>query len=278
MKATGTEFVIVIPSYRRVEMLGQRTLATLARLGVPPDMVYIFVADRAEHAAYAAAYGGQGYHIITGVRGLIPQRMFIRRYFPAGTALLSFDDDVESIDELVDARHLRPFRPRGGFVAWVNGVFQRLRRDGIFLWGVYPVRNPYFMKRTETTSLQFIVGTMHGYITRPGLRTLDLHTESLHKDDVENTILHYLQDGAVLRFNWLTIKTRYYSNTGGIQALVDDEQRRRDSLSSALFLHRTYPELTSLQLNKANGHANVRLRDKRFTRPSRRSSRRSERQ
>ena len=41
------------------------------------------------------------YHkIVVGKKGLVPQRRYISQYFPAGTKIVSMDDDVQNMIQL----------------------------------------------------------------------------------------------------------------------------------------------------------------------------------
>lgn len=66
-------------------------------------------------------------------------------------------------------------------------------------------------------------------------------------------------DGRVMRLDWLTIKTKYYNNPGGMQGPDGRDWRRAASLASAHVLSARFPALTRLFLGKRNGHAEVRL-------------------
>jgi hypothetical protein len=82
----------------------------------------------------------------------------------------------------------------------------------ISLWGVYPVNNLFFMKKDEMSyDLKFIIGCFYGFINK---KNIILNKECEGKEDYENTILNYINDKGVIRFNNITFKTKFKSKGG----------------------------------------------------------------
>ena len=137
-------------------------------------------------------------------------------------------------------------------------AFKRLKMEGLFLFGVYPVDNPFFMSNKVTTDLRFIVGPFWGKVNRRSVKlTIDPHGE---KEDSERTLKHYVKDSGVLRFNNVCIKTTFYKPKGGLQSWNRD--RKKESLVSAKLLVKSFPGLATLYFRK-NGHPELRLKDRR---------------
>ena len=90
------EFQIVIPSLSRTNILKTQTLHTLQRFGIHKSLITIFVVEE-ELEQYKKEIG-EDYKIVVGVKGLVQQREFIENFFPAGTWIVSFDDDIKDID------------------------------------------------------------------------------------------------------------------------------------------------------------------------------------
>jgi cellulose synthase/poly-beta-1,6-N-acetylglucosamine synthase-like glycosyltransferase len=64
----ASDYVIAIPSYKRVETLKEKTLATLAKYKISASKIYIFVANKEEEAAYKAGLEPDTYaKIVVGV-------------------------------------------------------------------------------------------------------------------------------------------------------------------------------------------------------------------
>ena len=126
--------------------------------------------------------------------------------------------------------------------------------QNIFLWGVYPLDNGYFMTNKITTDLRFIVGPMWGMINRhlPELKlTID------EKENTERTLQHWTIDGAVLRFNNIGIDTNYYKNKGGMQN--EGKNRKEEALKSVYYLNKMYPKITKIYLKKKSGMPEIKL-------------------
>jgi hypothetical protein len=181
-------------------------------------------------------------------------------YFPVDTHIVQMDDDIDEIVELVPGVLKRPTpsgkrsvmrrhrtRPIVDLDQFIKRAFQTANDNNIFLWGVYPVDNPYFMTPTETTDLRFIVGPFWGMINRHDKR-LKLTVDE--KENVERTLQYYSMDDAVLRFNSVSITTNYYKTPGGMQSDATLDERRNAAMKSAEILHKMYPKLTKIVIKK----------------------------
>lgn len=249
--ADADAYVVAIPSYRRAELLRDKTLRMLSKGGVPPERIHVFVANKTEAAAYAAAIPRELYgRIVVGKRGITPQRRFIARHFAEGTAIVSVDDDVASLHRRVSATELSP--P----IADVHGFFARAfaecRREGLYLWGVYPVLNAFYMKPGVTHDLKFVLGTLYGFINR---RDRALMPTLGEKEDIEMSIRYYLKDGGVVRFNDVALKTRFHNPNGG---LGDVAGRFDVNERAAAALKARYPDL-GFVWHRKSGMAEFRL-------------------
>jgi hypothetical protein len=223
----------------------------LKKGGVPAKCIHIFVANETERAAYASA-SSVPYKIIVGVKGITEQRKFITRYFAEGTHIVSMDDDVEKFLRLSrDGQRLVDFK-KGDLDRFIKKAFAAIEARNLFIWGVYPMRYAYFMKHNVTTDLRLILGTTYGYICR---HDADLVPTVGEKEDYENTILHYLKDGGVMRFNNICLKTIYHS-PGGLGKLTEERLKANEIAAEAI--QKKYPELVTL-FKRPNGMTEVRL-------------------
>lgn len=264
---TTIPFVVAIPSYARSTLLVSHTLAYLCDK-VPMSSVYVFIVDDdAEICSYKTSLAPfTGINIVCGPIGLHNMRNFITDYFDEGTCVLQMDDDVQDVVQLkVDESIVDPNKgARYGLVTlhstvpfflWVNAAFNALKTLNMSLFGVYPVRNGFFMKDLpeRTTDLRFCVGVMWGCIIKKCIPRLTLE----EKEDFERTILHWSADGGVLRFNHVTVATKYYTTQGGMQARGID--RKVASEHACHDLCERFPDVCRLYLGKKNGMTEVRL-------------------
>jgi hypothetical protein len=238
---------IAIPTYNRSDVLERKTLTTLLKGSIQPSQIYIFVANETEKKKYEVAIPSTKYHkIIIGKLGIANQRIFIKNYFKKGDYVVSIDDDVEGLYQLSGDK-LKEIKVKPFF----EKALEELKKENKFMWGIYPVHNPFFMKKKTSKGLSFIVGALHGYIVRHD-KTLDPSTLSEGKEDYEQSILYYLKDGGVLRFNDVTIKTKFLAK-GGL-----GQDRFERNKKSAKYLQHKYPDLVSI-FHRKNGMTEIRF-------------------
>ena len=247
-------YQICIPSYRRAETLKKKTLSVLSQYNIDPKIVTIFVADQDEYNAYKAALANTQYNIVIGKLGIGNQRRFIQNYYPAGTKVVSFDDDISEVLYKVDDKTVKPVKDLEQDVI-VKG-FDECAKNGANLFGVYAVNNPMFMKDRVSVGLYFCVGTLHGMIVR---HDEDLQITIDEKDDYQRTLQHFVKDGAVVRLDYITIKTKYYTEPGGMQGT--DQRKEENIHKNAKYLADTYPSLCTMYIRESKNRAELRLRD-----------------
>ena len=81
--------------------------------------------------------------------------------------------------------------------------------------------------------------------------------EAAQKEDVELTLLHYIRDKKVLRYNNVGFRTKFHAPGG----LGKTQDRIEQNKKAALFLEKTYPQFVTVW-TRPNGMYEVRLRDK----------------
>ena len=239
---------IAIPTYNRSDVLEKKTLTTLLDGGIKPSQIYIFVANETEKKLYEAIPSAKYNKIVVGELGITNQRNFINHYFKEGDHVVSIDDDIEGLyklrEKLVKVKDI---------AAFFQSAFDLLKKEHKYLWGIYPVHNPYFMNKKVSTELSFIIGALHGYIVR---HDKDLTLKAPVKEDYEQSILYYLKDGGVIRFNSYTVKTKFLA-AGGV-----GKDRFNANKKSAKYLQKKYPHLVTI-FHRKNGMTEIRLTRKR---------------
>jgi hypothetical protein len=248
-------YVVCIPSYKRAELCNEKTLSTLKQNKIQKDKIFVYVANKEEYDIYEKTLDKSLYNkLIIGKKGLVPQRQFISEEWPEGKNIVFFDDDVQSIDLKMSTFKNKTLND------FFNYAFSECKKQKSFIWGVYPVFNPFFRKgRPEmTTSQNYIVGAFYGIINRPHLKSiqLTLTKENGQKEDVERTIKYFIEDGIVLRFNKIGFVTKYYGKEGGLGTF---EARLKPMLEASKLLKKTYPEHGEIS-TKPNGMTEFRLK------------------
>ena len=271
------KYIIAIPSYNRPELIQVKTLALLHKHNINSKLINIFVSDREQYDLYKSKITIKLYNnLIIGVKGLKNQRNYINNYYPEGYHIVEMDDDIDKIVQLVVKKTSRKstrkslhknykkvekvhksIKPIENLDQFIKDAFKRCVLNGIFLWGVYPLANPYFMTDTITNDLRFIVGPFWGMINR---HREDLKLTIDEKENSERTLQNWVIDGTVLRFNNIGIETNYYKNKGGMQNNSKERNyRQQEALKSAHYLHHKYPSLTKIHLSKKSGIPEIKL-------------------
>jgi hypothetical protein len=211
-----SNLVFAVPSYRRSEEVSQKTLNTLEKLGVPFDMVTIFVADEEDRLKYTERVPLL-VKVVVGELGIGNQRRFINSYFEAGTRIVSLDDDV-SIIRKNEAKITELDEP---LISLVTKAFDLCDSAGLKFWGIPDTNNGFFMKHEWVTGFRGICGAMFGeYAQIPETQSLLPHSE-----DLEKAILHYLHFGGILRLNDVSVKQKRLAD-GGVNAHSGGKDQR----------------------------------------------------
>ena len=241
IKKTKSDYVVAIPSYKRWDEITQKTLPTLKKGKVNKDNIFVFVANKTEEKQYRDKMDPSTYgKIVVGKKGLVPQRRYISQYFSEGTHIVSMDDDVKNMIQLTKDDKLKHLTNLDSFF---KKAFKTLEKKKLYLWGVYPVKNNMFMKRNMTTDLRFVIGVVHGYINRHS-RDLYPSPKSVGKEDIEQSILFYLKDGGVLRFNDITFST-VFNAPGGLGT-----NRYQMNKNAQEYLVKKYPKIAKPKFRK----------------------------
>ena len=235
-------YIIAIPSYNRSEIISKKTLKTLQEGNIDKNRVFIFVANQSEYNKYKQNVLPELYNkIIIGKKGITNQRNFISNYFSEGQYVISMDDDIESLEILKNEKLVKLKDINKLFV----DAYKLLIKNNLYIWGIYPVRNPFFMYKNTTYDLRFIIGVIFGFITRHNSK-LKMNINSETKEDYNQTILYFKMDGGVVRFNNITVKTKFNSE-GGLG--TDRFERNKHA---AEYLYKKYPDIISIFQRKNN--------------------------
>lgn len=252
----SSNYVVCIPSYKRSKLLNEKTLQMLKDNKIPAKNIFVYVANKQEYDEYVEVLNKKLYNKIkVGVKGLVKQRKFISDDWPENKHIVFFDDDVESVD-----LSLSPVFKTKTLNYFFQYAFKKCIERDSYIWGVYPVFNPFFRKdRLEISDcLTYIVGAFYGIINRPNLKAIGLTItkQNGQKEDVERTIKYFIKDGIVLRFNKVGFVTKYYGKSGGLGTF---EERLKPMLEASNKLKKAYPEYGSITTKKT-GMTEFKLR------------------
>lgn len=239
------DFIIAIPTYQRYNELNLKTLNTLKRFNISSKKIFIFVANDNEKMEYEKYISPDDYNeIVVGVLGITAQRNFITQYFPDGLYIISMDDDIESIMnmgiEINDFNEL------------IQSNYHLMDSHNCDTWGIYPVNNVFFMKSQKefTYSFKFIIGCLYGFINN---KNYVLSNECQCKEDYERSFLSYINRGAIMRCNHISVKTKFYA-VGGL-----GKDRDIINVKAVEYLVNTYPLYFARKYRK-NGREEIRVK------------------
>ena len=173
-----------------------------------------------------------------------------------GDRVIQIDDDLSGLVVALDKTTARDVLD---LVGLFDRAFELTAKSKAHLWGLYPARNPYFMRQRVRLDLTYIGGGLFGTIHRG---TTESETELVlldDKEDFERSLRFYYRDGVVVRLESISWKTVGYAGAGGMQLT----RTKRRALEGSEFLARRYTDFCKLNLTKRSGWAEVRLRDPR---------------
>ena len=249
------DYKIAIPSYKRPETIKKKTLKVLESYNIDPSRITIFVADESEYEAYKFSLKDTPYqNIVVGVPTIGAQRNFIERWYPEGTKLMMFDDDIEEVQKKISEQKLGRIDNLEEEVI-IKG-FEECEKVGAKTFGIYAASNAYFMKDRVYTKLCYIIASMFGVIVE---HHDDLIRVTNHGEDYEYSIRQYVRNGAVVRFDNYTVKSNYYKEDGGLQTIRTKEYVHESIKKIA----EMYPDLCTMYIRETTGMAELRLKDNR---------------
>jgi hypothetical protein len=247
------DYKIAIPSYKRPETIKKKTLRVLENHNIPPERVTVFVANNEEFDAYSKSLQGALYNnIVIGVPTIGAQRNFIERWYPEGTKLMMFDDDVDEVQRKISEQKLGPIDDLYGEI--IKRGFDECEKNGSKTFGIYAASNAYFMKDRVYTKLCYIIASMFGVVVE---HHDDLVRVTNHGEDYEYSIRQYIRNGVVCRLDNYTVKSNYYKEDGGLQTIRTKEYVH-DSITKIATM---FPDFCTMYVRETTGHAELRLRD-----------------
>ena len=249
------DYKIAIPSYKRPETIKKKTLKVLESYNIDPSKITVFVADESEYEAYKFSLKDTPYqNIVVGVPTIGAQRNFIERWYPEGTRLMMFDDDVEEVQKKISEQKLGRIENLEEEIIFKG--FKECEKVGAKTFGIYAASNAYFMKDRIYTKLCYIIASMFGVIVE---HSDDLVRVTNHGEDYEYSIRQYIRNGSVVRLDNYTVKSNYYKEDGGLQTIRTKEYVH----ASISKIAEMYPDLCTMYIRETTGMAELRLKDMR---------------
>lgn len=202
-----------IPTYKRVEK--QLTLEMLKNFGYSKDEIVISTQTKEDYEAYKNKYGNDCVVIYREGHSVTDNRNTLLDYFEKGQWLIMLDDDIKAFLKL-DGNNLTKIETKQELDKMFNDFFEYTEKNNGKMWGVYPIKNAFFMKRS--ISKRNIINSCLGIIN-------DLRFDENYKakEDIE-LCCRYLKNGYnVIRFNFITYDVRHKQKGGCSDTWKSDE-------------------------------------------------------
>ncbi len=251
-------YQIAIPSYKRSETVMNKTLRLLEEYNLDPSRIKVFInaEEEGEYDRYKKTLGAHKFtetiEIVKGVPTIGAQRNFIEKWYPEGTHVMCFDDDVEQVQRKSGEQTLARVDDLEKDV--ILKGFSECEKSGAKVFGIYAASNPFFMSYRVNTKLCYIIASMYGFIAD---HDPCLNRVTSHGEDYEYSMRQYKKHGVLIRLNDITVKSNYYKEIGGFQE-YRTEKMIHDSIS---WLAEEFSDLCTMYIRKSSGHAELKLRD-----------------
>jgi hypothetical protein len=254
------QYKIAIPSHKRSKTIRKNTLNTLDFYEIDKKLIHIFVAPE-EVSIYEAELSE--YRIVPSVLGLANQRNFIREYFPEDEKIVYLDDDISGFISICDQNdhstcctfnigaddYIKQIQIVDLKLA-IEAIFTQMLIENVYLGGIYPVANGFFMTHKSTTKLSYIVGCCYAEINKKDEKyILDLD----NGEDYLRTLIHFTNNG-IVRLNWLAPQTKYFKGSGGL----NDERTIPNFLTALEKIQSRFPNLCKIR-NSGNKYSKLFL-------------------
>jgi len=235
---------IAIPTYKRPHCLRTKTLAMF-----PPEFkqyIKIYMNDEEDLELYKSVFGDEfnDYQWVNTRSNSIGYKRNYIKTTCNKKYLLQIDDDIAGLIGINESKVMCPQRVAGTIMRG----FIYCERENLHLWGICPYHNSFYMKQHNSTNLKFICGGFHGTIL-----TKVLTTPINAFEDYYNTLNYFKSDGGVLRLNDVGLKTKLFTNAGGLQSLLGVEGRKKEEEENADLIVNEFGEKMVRKVYKKRG-------------------------
>jgi hypothetical protein len=244
-----SHYVIAIPSHKRSNTIRKNTLSVLDFYEIDKKLIHVFVAPE-EVSKYEAEL--PEYRIVASALGLDNQRNFIREFFPEDEKILYLDDDISGFIAICDQNdHSTCAKFNKGADDYVKQIqivdlklsiealFTQMLIENVYLGGIYPVANGFFMTHKSSTKLSYIVGCCYAEINKKDEKYI---LDQSYGEDYLRTLIHFTNNG-IVRLNWLAPQTTYFKGSGGL----NDERTIPNFLTALEKIHNRFPNLCKVR-------------------------------
>ena len=239
-KVDEMDFIIAIPTYNRPEIFKQTTMAFLERHNVPKKNVLLFLKDKEQLKKYENI---DYQKILTNSHGMMKTRNYLQKYFRQSEYenVLYLDDDIADLYDYD--------KPLDDFICLINKMIKDLEQRKLYIAGISPYDNTFYLKRTSTTTLKNICGCFR--LERIRRDTDIILTPVGQFEDMFFSCKHFLRDGGLLRYNWIYPKTKFFNDIGGMnESLGGMTERQKEMEINKDIMLELFPKMLKPILKK----------------------------
>jgi hypothetical protein len=256
-----------IPSYNRPQLLRSSTLKLLVNIfKIPEKQITVFLEDEEQLLQYKLEL--QDFNDIKfelkKTNGIGELRSYIRKFYPVGTNVVMFDDDTHSVLEMKNEGDNNDKKDNKlttmneeSFKNWINEAFDKLNLSPGKNFGIVLFDNPYYMTRTVSKNLRYVCGNIVGFIVQEN----EPEVKIAHGEDFEFSIKLFKRDKELLRYNYITVRTKHYAPGGICDTYGGENQREIKAKENLEYLVNEYKGAFTLY-KKKNGKYNLRVNSK----------------
>lgn len=241
------KYRIAIPSHRRAGILKEKTLSFLGRASLGDAEVKVFCSDEQDVSDYA---GIDAELVLAKSANVAEKFNFIHRYYPKGERVFVMEDDVELIAGVGNKKATLT-----DLETLVALGFENIGRGGLF--GVAPHDNSFFFSGRVKDGLMLVVAHAFGFVSTNDPR---LEVSQICKSDYERTCLYFEKYGRVVRVDTVGVRTKSYTQSGGMQSDMGTDGRRDCEAAACAYLCKRFPYLLSLNKKKKSIFEELRFR------------------
>ena len=222
---------ICIPSYKRPEMFYTHTYKYLVDNNIDFNFIDLFLHSEEEKKEYEKLIDNRVNIIVHEQTGIGATRNYIQSYYyenDLGENIFSIDDDIKQLN----IKFQNVENKISKLENFIMSSFGICHNSGCKLWGISPYSNKFFLHENKTKTLKYIPGGAFGFIIDRNHIDGVLHTSYDHLEDFEFTCLNFLRYGKVLRFNNVSMTTKFF-NPGGINECYGGKKNRQEATKLA---------------------------------------------
>ena len=220
-----------------------RDVRTVEELGLKKGDAVIVVDNKLQQKLYLENGWNHGLEVVAAnCSGTALVRNFMIDY--AGKRdNVQLDDDIKGMFRLShDGKSLEKISNAEIFT-FFKEAFEICRKNNTKLWGVYPIKNHFFMSH-RIDPAGFCIGSCCGIIPSE----IRARKESDLKEDYDLTLQHILKYKKVARFNHLCLDAIHYTNKGGCQGFRNETREK----AAVDYLISEYPTMVRLNPKRKN--------------------------